>query len=188
MTLFFSVYKNVFDTTVKVLVCFVVIKSFLGFLQVLDSVNNISIARYANAPVSSSICHTSLWLFFWPASSLILPIHWRPSHSVAPGAFEGSHQPPSQTPYYCSHTATSFGEGERRFLHRTHSSINIVLLFSLCACGDIHVNGHNTKALFRPGWLKFFPIGPLTHRWSEGCREPAYKAEEPLLIISHFLN
>lgn len=92
----------VYEKNLVSLSWFVVIKSFLGFLQVLYSVNNISIARYANAPVSSSICHTSLWLFFWPASSLILPIHWRPSHSVAPGAFEGSRQPPSQNPHYCS--------------------------------------------------------------------------------------
>ncbi len=57
---------------------------------------NISIARYANASASASICRTSLSLFIRPASSLILPIHNWPCTAWVPLAFDVSHLYPPQ--------------------------------------------------------------------------------------------
>lgn len=151
---------------------------------------NISIARYANA--SASICRTSLSLFFWPASSLILPIHNWPHTVWVPLAFDVSHQPPSQAlcpalsrplPVECLPSPSHSLVPEYFTLQASlfSSSLPLALFLSLSACGDIHVNGPNTKALFRPAWFKFFPIGPLTRRWNKGSRDPSYKAEAPLL-------
>jgi len=149
-----------------------------GVLYILSSVN-IRIARYANASVSASICLTSLSLFFWPASSLILPIHNWPRTAWVPLAFDVSPQPPSQAlcpalslplPLECPHSLSP--SSLTLPLNISHS--RPVFLFSspshalcLSVCGDIHVNGPNTKALFRPAWFKFFPIGLLTHRWNK---------------------
>lgn len=161
---------------------------------------NISIARYANASSSASICRTSLSLFIWPASSLILPIHNWPCTAWVPLAFDVSHQYPSQAlcpalswplPLEC---LPSIPLTRPWIFHTPGLPVFLLsppraLSLALSACGDIHVNGPNTKALFRPDWFKFFPIGPLTHRWNKGSRDPSYKAEAPLsnLSFSEFL-